>query len=107
FCTTCGNVAQDLRGDPALFDKAERQSLFRFLRDWCRGEELLQEEHTRRQLVCIFLFYFILFYFNFYFYFILFYFIFILFYFYFIFIFIFILFLFFIFILILFYFILF
>jgi hypothetical protein len=47
-----GNVARDLSlsGDVELFERAQRKQLFHFLLNWCRGEAMLQDEQTKRQL---------------------------------------------------------
>lgn len=52
ICMIVGNVARDLSlsGDVELFERAQRKQLFHFLLNWCRGEAMLQDEQTKRQL---------------------------------------------------------
>jgi hypothetical protein len=52
ICMIVGNVARDLSlsGDAELFERAQRKQLFHFLLNWCRGEAMLQDEQTKRQL---------------------------------------------------------
>lgn len=52
FCVIVSNVARELLTlrDTELFESGQRRHLFHFLLNWCRGEAMLQDEQTRRQL---------------------------------------------------------
>ncbi|KAL6050877.1 hypothetical protein QOT17_019533 [Balamuthia mandrillaris] len=51
FCVIVDNVAKELHlAADETFEAKQRRSLFYFLLNWCRGEAMLQDEQTRRQL---------------------------------------------------------